>query len=104
MTPVSILTLSDLSDRLKVKLMLPVPLRAGDRLKLGFRLKRQHGGRLEVLAVEGEYRVASVLLSAEHQAVSVESVGKAPAWRAIRKEPVSPRSLSPARFAPTVVL
>ena len=103
MTPTTILTLADLSDAPKVKLTLPVPLRAGDRLKLGFRLRRQNVGRSEVLDVNGEFRVASVILSAEQQLVSVESVGKAPAWRAVRKDTGWKRPLPPARFPPTLL-
>ena len=95
MTPTTILTLSDLTDAPRVKLVLP-SLRVGDRVKLAFRLRRQNGGRSEVLDVGGEFRVSSVTLSVDHQAVSVESVGKAPAWRAVRKEAVLQRVLPPA--------
>ena len=103
MKPATILTLADLPEAPKVKLTLPVPLRAGDRVKLGFRLRRAHGGRSEVLDVIGEFRVASVLLSAERQVVSVESVGKAPAWRAVKKDASWKRPLPPARFPPTLL-
>lgn len=103
MTPTTILTLADLPDAPKVKLVLPVPLRVGDRVKLTFRLRRQNAGRSEVLDVNGEFRVASVSLSVEHQFVSVESVGKSPAWRAIRKDTSWTRPLPPARFPPTLL-
>lgn len=102
MTPTTILTLADLSEAPKVKLALPV-LRSGDRVKLAFRLRRQNAGRSEVLDVNGEFRVASVSLSVEHQFVSVESVGKAPAWRAVRKDTSWKRPLPPARFPPTLL-
>lgn len=103
MKPSTVITLADLSDAPKAKLCLPVPLRAGDRLRFSFRLKRQHNGRSEVLDVAGEYRVSQVVLTAEHQLLSVESVGKAPAWRAVRKDVSSRRELPPAIFPPTVL-
>lgn len=100
----SLLELTEVPGCPKAKLTLPVPLRAGDRLKLAFKLKRMNGSRLEVLDVAGEFRVASVGITPEHQSLSVESVGKAPAWKAVRREAPHQRVLPPARFDRTTVL
>lgn len=101
--PLTILELSDVLGSPRAKLPLPVPLRVGDRVRLSFRLKRNHGGRSEVLEVVGEYRVSGVVQAVDHQFVSVEATGKAPSWRAVRKEPHTDRVLSPARFPPTLL-
>ncbi len=103
MTPPSLLELSDVLGCPKVKISLPVPLRQGDRVRLAFRLKRQNGNRSEVLDVAGEYRVGQVSLSADLQTLSVEAVGKAPAWKAVRREASQERVLPPARFPPTLL-
>lgn len=99
----TLLDLSDVTGSPRVKLVLPIPLRIGDRLKLAFKMKRLHNGRTEIMDVQGEYRVQAASLSAEHQHLSVEAVGKAPAWKAVRKETLS-RKLPPARFPPTTVV
>lgn len=97
----TILELSDVGGAPRVKLTLPVPLRVGDRVRLGFRLKRTHGGRTEVLEVVGEYRVSGAIHETGRQTLTVEAVGKAPAWRAVRKDHGFVRSLPPARFPRT---
>ena len=102
MTPYTVLTLADLSDSPRVKIGLPVPLRTGDRIRLAFKLKRKNNGRSEVLDVSGEFRVTQAVLSLEAQTLSVESVGKAPTWRAVRKDVSSRRELPPAIFPRTV--
>lgn len=104
MTLPSLLELSDVPGCPKVRTALPGPLRAGDRVRLTFRLKRQNGPRSEVLDVSGEFRVGNVVLSADSQHLSVESVGKAPAWKAVRREAQHERVLPPARFDRTTVL
>jgi len=99
----TILQLDDVSGQPRVKLDLPVPLRVGDRVRLRFRVRRQNGGRTEVLDVEGEFRVSSVNLTAEHQILSVDTaVGKVPTWRAVKKDIPFERQIPPARFPPTV--
>lgn len=87
----------------KVKLTLP-PLRQGDRIKLNFKLERILNGRAEILSVVGEYRVSSVSFAEDfRQEVSVESTGKAPAWRAVKKTNPPQRKLGPCLFPPTKV-
>lgn len=104
MKPPTILELSEVAGRPKVKLDLPIPLRVGDRIGLRFRLKRIHGGRTEVLEVDGEFRVSTAGLTLDRQVLSVETVvGKVPVWRAIRKELPYERTIPPARFPPTVL-
>lgn len=101
MQPASLLILSDL-DAPRVKLTLP-PLRQGDRVQLGFKLSRVKNGRPEVLDVQGEFRVVSVLLVALRQEVTVESTGKSPAWRAVKKRATPSRKVGPTRFPRTIV-
>ena len=103
MTPTSIVELSSVSGRPRAKLVLPVPLRQGDKLQLAFRLQRQNGGRLEVLEVRGEFRVTTVIQSVEHQHLSVESTGKEPAWKAVRRPALLERKVAPAVFPRTIV-
>lgn len=104
MRPSTIVEITEVAGNPKVKLDLPVPMRVGDRIGLRFRLKRLNGGRTEVLDVAGEFRVASVGLTLDHQSLRVETVvGKVPVWRAIRKEPAYERTIPPARFPPTVL-
>ena len=103
MTLTTLLSLVDVPNAPRVKLDLPVPLRVGDRIRLSFRLKRQNQGRSEVLAVTGEYRVSSVLLTPENQHLSVESVGAVPIWRAVKKELPFQRRVPPARFPSTLL-
>ena len=98
--PSSVVELVDVPGA-KAKLMLPVPLRVGDKINLLFRLQRQHNGRSEVLDVTGDFRVSSVQHTATHQLLQVESLGKAPAWRAVKKQ--AARQLGPATFPPTKV-
>lgn len=102
MTPATILVLSDAED-FKVKLSLPV-VRQGDHVKLCFTVERVRQSRREVLEVVGEYRVASVVfLTDGRQEVTVESTGKAPTWRSVKKRASLPRKLGPTHFPRTVV-
>lgn len=82
-------------------------LRIGDRLTLAFVLKRQQGGRKEVLDVKGEFRVSSLgfdtTSGAARQKITVEAVGKAPSWRAVKKGSDPPRRLAPAKSPRTVI-
>lgn len=103
MQPTTLVDLSDVQGTPRVKMTLPVPLRAGDRVKLAFRLRRLNGGRQEILDVVGDFRVSSATLALDYQVVAVESVGKAPTWRAVRKDIVSRRQLPPAVFPRTVL-
>ena len=104
MLPTSIVELSSVAGQPKAKLALPVPLRQGDKLRLAFVLRRQNGGRHEVLTVQGEYRVVTVSQSTDHQFLSVEATGIEPAWKAVRR-PASQleRKLPPTVFPRTVV-
>lgn len=107
MTPTSVVELSDVSGRPKVKLALPVPLLVGHRLTLKFRLAREHGGRHEQLDVVGEFKVKTVSFDAStgigRQILSVEAMEKPPSWRAVKKQPVPARRLGPTRFARIIV-
>lgn len=100
----TLLELSDLTEPPKVKIDLP-PMRVGDRLRLRFTLQRRHLGRHEVLEVQGEFKVVSHIVdttkSSTCQIVQVASMGKSPAWRAVKAPPA--RKLAPARSPRTTV-
>lgn len=85
---------------------LPAPLRLGDKLTLRFRLKRANGGRMEVLDVNGEFRICSLSFEAgtNRQMLSVESAsGVVPSWRAVKRTPEFKRVIPPARSPRTSV-
>ena len=107
MTPATVIELAEVPGAPRVKMSLPSPLRIGDRLNLGFILKRQNGGRSEVLDVKGEYRVRALTFDATsgvaRQHIVVEAVGKAPSWRAVKKGSDPPRRLAPTRYPRTVI-
>jgi hypothetical protein len=103
MLQLSIVELGDVADRPKAKLTLPVPLRLGERLHLAFILRRQKGGRSEILEVYGEYRVTAVGFTVDYQHLIVEAVGMAPSWRAIKREPTPGRKLGPTRHPRTAL-
>jgi hypothetical protein len=94
--------LSEVAGTPKIKLELPV-LRLGDRLSLRCKLKRSNQGRSEVLEVMGDFRVASASFDGMRQVLEVESTGKVPSWRAIKRAPKVKRVIPPARSARTVV-
>jgi len=101
--PLSVLELTDLDGPPKAKIDLPL-VRLGDRLHFDFKLRRVHGGRTEVLAVSGEYKVIEFFTDATNgarQVVRVAATGKAPTWQAVKKD--RPRQLAPAR-SPKVTL
>ena len=102
----TIIEFLDVNGSPKVRKDLPCPLRIGDRIQMSFCLHRMNGGRFEMLEVKGDYRVASVRFEAiegPKQFLQVEAVGKSAAWRAVKKNPVSPRSWAPCRHPPTTV-
>lgn len=107
MKPATIVTFSDVTGSPRVKMDLPSPLRIGDHVAMRFQLQRQNGGRSEVLDVMGDFRVSEVRFDTEggvgRQHLVVQSLGKAPAWRAVKKAPVTAKRLSPARFPRTVI-
>ena len=98
MTPTALVEISDVADKPLVKMDLPSTLRLGDRLKLRFKLQRQHGGRSEVLEVSGDYRVSNVWVDTSEgsgrQHLSVEAVGKAASWVAVKKRAEPSRKLA----------
>ena len=103
MQPLSVIELADVPGKPKARMALPVPLRVGDRLALKFKLQRQTGGRTEVLTVDGEFRVGTMIIAQDgRQTLSVESVSKAPSWKAVKKPPA--RVLSPAVMSVKVVV
>jgi hypothetical protein len=108
MVPATILEISDVVNKPRVKMDLPSPMRLGDKLRLRFRLSRQNGGRYEILDVVGEFQVRSVSFDTSggrvRQNLSVESTGVAPSWKAVKKESVPPpRKLGPAKAPPTPI-
>lgn len=107
MNPATLVELGDVAGLPKVKMTLPVPLRIGDRIHLAFQLRRTTGGRSEVLDVSGDFRVTSVSFDAAHgpprQQLTVESAGKAPTWRAVKRQAAPERRLGPTRFPRTMV-
>jgi hypothetical protein len=104
----TVITLSDVPGAPNVQLVLPGPLRIGDRMKLAFKLRRMNGGRAEQLDASGEWRVTSMTLDATgplpRQILQVESASpKVPAWKAVKKQLAWERRLAPARNPRTVV-
>lgn len=102
----TLITFSDVAGKPCVRKDLPSPLRIGDKVRLEFRLSRTNSGRHEVLDVKGEFKVVSVSFDATaspRQLLLVESSGKEPTWRAIKKAAPTPRRMAPARFPPTEV-
>lgn len=107
MNQASIVELTDVPGCSRVKMDLPVPLRLGDRITLAFQLRRNLGGRSEVLDVTGEFRVTSVAFDTSNgparQILKVDSLGKAPTWRAVKKQPAGTKKIGPTRFPPTII-
>ena len=102
----SVVQLMDVTGQPKAKLDLPGPLRLGDPVALRFRLERQHGGRTEVLEVAHKFRITAVGVDAtswpQRQLLALDSVDKAPTWRAVKKPPSVARRLgkAPTRASP----
>ncbi len=107
MDTATILTFGDVKDTPRVMKVVPGPLRIGDHVHLQFLLKRKLGTRSEELHVSGEFRVTQVSFdtrgAAARQLLTVESVGIAPMWRAVKTQPAVRRKLSPARSPRTVI-
>lgn len=101
----SVVVLSDVAGVPKVKMDLPSPLRLGDRLTLRFRVKRTNSGRAEVLDVDGEFRISSLRFEpgSNRQILDVETTGKVPSWRAVKKTPEFKRVIPPAKSPRTMV-
>jgi hypothetical protein len=87
----SILVLGEVKDQPSVHKDLPAMLPIGERVKLHFFLRRKNGSRTEELHVDGDYRVTSSFVDATlhppRQVLSVEALGVAPAWKAVRNPP-----------------
>lgn len=108
----SIVQLQDVPGEPKIKLDLPGPLRIGDPVRLpAFRLRRQTPeGRHEQLEVGAScrFRVTAVGQDAStappRQLLSIEiAAGPTPAWKAVKKLPVTRRKLPPTHFPRTPV-
>ncbi len=102
----TILELTDVPDRPRVRKDLPGPLRIGDRIRLAFRLARMKGGRSELLEVKGDFKVITISFDATDlpkQLLHVEAVGKAPSWQAIKKTRIPRQRLAPACSPRTTV-
>lgn len=103
----TVIELSDVAGKPKVKKELEGPLPIGMRIQLAFNLQRLNGNRVEVLEVRGQFRVTAVGLDTaqgmQRQVLTVDAVGSPPLWRAVKKRPEWKRRLSPAK-APRTVL
>jgi hypothetical protein len=100
MTPTTRVKLDDVNGKPMALLSdVPTPLRIGDPLGLRFRTTRHNAGRLEVLEVDGQFRVTAVGfdlgVAPRRQLLTVEAVGKPPTWVSVRK-PAQRGSLAPA--------
>ncbi len=106
MNPASVVVLSEVSGAPRVKLDLPSPLRIGDRLTLHFRVKRTTAGRSEILDVDGEFRVTTLRFEpgSNRQILDVESTGKVPSWKAVRRTPEFKRVIPPAKSPRMLVI
>lgn len=99
MVPTTRIKLDDVNGKPTVLLGdVPYPLRVGDPLGLRFRMIRQSSGRMELLEVNGQFRVGAVgfdlSVHPRRQLVTVEAIGKPPTWVSVRR-PARPQ-LSPA--------
>ncbi len=107
MNPPTIVELADVSGKPRVKMDLPSPLRLGDKVRLAFKLQRKNDRRTEVLTVSGDFRVASVGFDSSggptRQLISVEAVGKAPAWQSVKNIPTVSRKFPPTHFPRTEI-
>jgi len=107
-TPPTIVELADVNGRPQVKQDFPVPLRIGDQVALRFKIRRQNGGRTDVLEVDHRFKVSAIGLDQRsgqtRQLVAVEILhGKPPAWHSIKNEAPARRKLGPARFPKTAI-
>jgi hypothetical protein len=108
MDQTTIIELSDVAGKPKARLMLPSPLRVGDRIQLRFKLTRENTGRMEVLDVAGNFQVRVVSFDASlagppHQVLSVTSVDTSPSWKAVKRSSLPSRKMGPAKRPPTVI-
>lgn len=98
----TILELSDVKNRPKVRLDLPFPLRIGDRIAVSFCLQERFNGRLNLLEVQGELRVTSVSFDATGgliQRISVESADGQPfVWKSVKSPQEQKQVLGPTKF------
>jgi hypothetical protein len=103
----TVIELSDVAGKPKVKKELEGPLPIGMRIQLAFCVQRTNGGRLEVLEVRGQFRVTAVGLDTaqgvRRQVLTVDTVGSPPVWRSVKKRAEWKRVLPPAK-APRTVL
>lgn len=81
-------------------------VRVGERVGMKFRLTRRHGGRTEMLDVDGDFRVLTVRLAltagGPRQMLTMEAAsGKAPVWKSVKNPAPGRRVLPPARFPRT---
>lgn len=102
----SIVKILDVKGDPEVKLDLPA-LKIGDPVALKFSVERKNGGRMEVLEVNGRFRVKEVGIDAQRapqrQLLSVEAADKPPTWRSVKKRSSVSRRLCPARFPRTPI-
>lgn len=108
MQPTTIIEFPDVPGSPKAEMSLPPTLRVGDQLKLDFTLSRTNpSGRYEILEVTGSFRVSKASVDASkgkiRSTLQVESTGKSPAWRAVKKPPSGVRKLAPAISPPTPI-
>jgi len=108
MQPTTIIEFPDVPGSPKAEVLLPPTLRVGDQLKLDFTLSRTNpSGRYEVLEITGTFRVSKASVDASkgsvHPILQVESTGKSPAWRAVKKPVSEVRKLAPAISPPTQI-
>lgn len=103
----SILELSDIEGKPKVKLDLPDLLRMGEKFSLCFCLTRMKQGRSERLVVKGLFQVTQVGYAFEglprRQILSIVAVGKTPHWEAVKKVKSPKVKLTPTHSGRTPV-
>ena len=104
----SVVELSDVNGQPQAKLVLPSGLRVGDPVALKFTLQRQmNGGRHEILEVDHRFRITALGVDASswpsRQLLSLDSIGKPPTWRSVKKQPHEARRLGPTHFDRTPI-
>lgn len=101
----TILEFSDVKDSPKVRISLPGPLIVGSKVDLNLVVRRKIGPRTEEFRVRGTYYITNfsfeVMNGLTRQLVTVQALGVAPAWKAIKNRHMETRQVPKAKAPPT---
>jgi hypothetical protein len=107
-TTPSIVELSDVTGRPKVRQDLPPLMRIGDPIALRFKIQKEQDGRNQLLEVDHRFKVVAVGIDNRggtlRQLVVVETLGgKPPTWHSVKKAEPYRRVLGPTKFPKTPI-